>query len=313
MVGILLEQVNYWKSMERMRSCTHLTWLAAVHSWCMVSMPATGLSDIKSFSPAPFIASFSISLMPGIWAAAENSIQQWWRNFLSYCCLISWSEPLFHWIGVIACATYFTDLHGVQVIALFICQILNNHWTSTVSCHILNSSTSPFLYSLPTLEFAIFPAYQLNFASAIICFQVLRHLNGIQVSCQKYACHVWFMLIFCHKQDAEGAGATVLCECEGDVVTWGQVHVSHKLGHPYDGWLLEEQAECGGLTLLKRVPFHKEQFPGYRNRRGQGPKAGDTFKLGEADTYIFKARSSFSSVYVTNRDTIFVKPRHLWI
>ncbi|KAG0620029.1 hypothetical protein M758_4G183300 [Ceratodon purpureus] len=72
----------------------------------------------------------------------------------------------------------------------------------------------------------------------------------------------------------------------------GQVHVSHKLGHPYDGWLLEEQAESGGLTLLKRVPFHQEQFPGYRNRRGQGSKAGSTFKLGKADTYIFTASNT---------------------
>jgi len=72
----------------------------------------------------------------------------------------------------------------------------------------------------------------------------------------------------------------------------GQVHVSHKLGHPYDGWLLEEQAESGGLALLKRVPFHQEQFPGYWNRRGEGSNAGGTFELGEADTYIFTAARS---------------------
>ena len=78
----------------------------------------------------------------------------------------------------------------------------------------------------------------------------------------------------------------------------GEVHVSHKLGHPYVDWKLEEQARVSGLELVKRVFFRQEHFPGYHNCLGDGSKAGESFKLGPAYTFIFAARSSIHHLQV---------------
>jgi len=69
----------------------------------------------------------------------------------------------------------------------------------------------------------------------------------------------------------------------------GQVHVRHKLGHPYDEWKLEELALSTGLKLVERVPFCLDQFPGYQNCLGDGSRAAKSFKLGPADTFMFAA------------------------
>ena len=67
----------------------------------------------------------------------------------------------------------------------------------------------------------------------------------------------------------------------------GEIHVTHKAYGPYKRWELVKQAEECGLLLKESVHFTKEDYPGYINRRGAPPRAGDTFFLGECRTYKF--------------------------
>jgi hypothetical protein len=71
----------------------------------------------------------------------------------------------------------------------------------------------------------------------------------------------------------------------------GLIYVSHKCGFPYDDWNLQELASKNGLEFCGSTPFHSSNFPGYKNRRGAGTKAGETFILGKAAINVFKIRS----------------------
>ncbi|RCV12145.1 hypothetical protein SETIT_2G246000v2 [Setaria italica] len=48
----------------------------------------------------------------------------------------------------------------------------------------------------------------------------------------------------------------------------GEIHISHKTGHPYDRWDLERLASKSSLVLIEKVGFHKEDYPGYNQKRG---------------------------------------------
>jgi hypothetical protein len=50
-------------------------------------------------------------------------------------------------------------------------------------------------------------------------------------------------------------------------------------------------ASKNGLEFCGSTPFHSSNFPGYKNRRGAGTKAGETFILGKAAINVFKIRS----------------------
>lgn len=67
----------------------------------------------------------------------------------------------------------------------------------------------------------------------------------------------------------------------------GEIHVTHQERDPYNKWELVKQAEECGLLLKEAVNFRIEDYPGYVNRRGAPPKAGETFLLGECRTYKF--------------------------
>ncbi|XP_009391125.2 heavy metal-associated isoprenylated plant protein 41-like [Musa acuminata AAA Group] len=83
----------------------------------------------------------------------------------------------------------------------------------------------------------------------------------------------------------------------------GEVHVSHKMGGPYAQWNLEELASEWSLVLVDCADFRKDEFPGYCNKRGEGPRCDRTFPLRASCTYKFrlgdldetKASSSSSS------------------
>lgn len=70
----------------------------------------------------------------------------------------------------------------------------------------------------------------------------------------------------------------------------GVVYVAHKCGPPYNNWNLEENANKHGLQFVGSVPFQISNFPGYKNRRGSGDRAGDSFELGKAAIYKFALR-----------------------
>ncbi|MFS8023753.1 hypothetical protein Hanom_Chr16g01455241 [Helianthus anomalus] len=68
----------------------------------------------------------------------------------------------------------------------------------------------------------------------------------------------------------------------------GEIHVSHKVGEPYDSWNLDKKAEKIGLVLYERSPFFKKMYPGYAPKRAHGAAADEAFKLGESATYKFR-------------------------
>ncbi|KAE7995187.1 hypothetical protein FH972_000014 [Carpinus fangiana] len=68
----------------------------------------------------------------------------------------------------------------------------------------------------------------------------------------------------------------------------GEIHVSHKKGEPYDRWNLVKKAEKIGLVLHEVVPFSRNDYPGYCNKRAHGSLADAPFLLGNCSTYKFR-------------------------
>lgn len=71
----------------------------------------------------------------------------------------------------------------------------------------------------------------------------------------------------------------------------GEIHISHKNGDPYNKWDLVRKAEKNGLVLLDSVPFCKDDYPGYVNKRAHGSCSDDTFHLGDCTTFKFRLKS----------------------
>ncbi|CAK7323367.1 unnamed protein product [Dovyalis caffra] len=72
----------------------------------------------------------------------------------------------------------------------------------------------------------------------------------------------------------------------------GEIHVAHKEGDPYDKWDLVKKAEKIGLVLHEMVPFSREDYPGYDNKRAHGDCSDAPFRLGDCSTYKFKPKRS---------------------
>ncbi|XP_058115013.1 uncharacterized protein LOC131258006 [Magnolia sinica] len=68
---------------------------------------------------------------------------------------------------------------------------------------------------------------------------------------------------------------------------YGELHVNHKTTYPFCCWKIEELASKCSLTLLECVMFEKTDYPGYNNKRGDGPRCNDPFHLGECSTFKF--------------------------
>ncbi|CAL5073744.1 unnamed protein product [Urochloa decumbens] len=68
----------------------------------------------------------------------------------------------------------------------------------------------------------------------------------------------------------------------------GEIHVSHKTGHPYDRWDLERLASKSSLVLTEKVGFHKEDYPGYNQKRGDGTKSDEPFNVYPCSTFKFQ-------------------------
>ncbi|GLJ08341.1 hypothetical protein SUGI_0086740 [Cryptomeria japonica] len=69
--------------------------------------------------------------------------------------------------------------------------------------------------------------------------------------------------------------------------SFGEIHISNKVGPSYRKWNLEGEAEKYGLYLKESVRFRKTDYPGYMNKRGSGARINRTFRLGECKTYMF--------------------------
>lgn len=72
----------------------------------------------------------------------------------------------------------------------------------------------------------------------------------------------------------------------------GEIHVSHKDGEPYDKWDLVKKAKKIGLAVHESVPFCKDKYPGYGNKRAHGRFSDAPFLLGDCTTYKFKLAHS---------------------
>uniref|UniRef100_A0A2N9FVR0 25S rRNA (uridine-N(3))-methyltransferase BMT5-like domain-containing protein n=1 Tax=Fagus sylvatica TaxID=28930 RepID=A0A2N9FVR0_FAGSY len=72
----------------------------------------------------------------------------------------------------------------------------------------------------------------------------------------------------------------------------GEIHVAHKEGEPYSKWDLVGIAEEIGLVLHDVVPFYKDDYRGYRNKRGHGSCPDAQFNLGDCSTYKFRLNHS---------------------
>ncbi|TVU09957.1 hypothetical protein EJB05_43456, partial [Eragrostis curvula] len=69
---------------------------------------------------------------------------------------------------------------------------------------------------------------------------------------------------------------------------YGEIHVSHKMGQPYDRWELECLAAEVSLIMFDKVCFQKEDYPGYDQKRGSGSRCDQPFPLGPCCTFKFQ-------------------------
>ncbi|KAI3928634.1 hypothetical protein MKW98_024235 [Papaver atlanticum] len=73
---------------------------------------------------------------------------------------------------------------------------------------------------------------------------------------------------------------------------FGEVHINNKKAPLYESWNLEDLARKYNLALAERVEFKKEDYPGYKNKRGAGPRCNEPFPLGKCCTFKFEFRKS---------------------
>lgn len=71
----------------------------------------------------------------------------------------------------------------------------------------------------------------------------------------------------------------------------GEVHVTHKSGEPYDSWDLEHLASESSFAMFDKVPFRREDYPGYNQKRGDGKRCDKPFDLGACCTFKFQIRN----------------------
>ncbi|XP_057512589.1 uncharacterized protein At4g26485-like isoform X2 [Actinidia eriantha] len=68
----------------------------------------------------------------------------------------------------------------------------------------------------------------------------------------------------------------------------GEIHVTNKDGYPYDKWDLVKKAKKIGLALHVSIPFCKDKYPGYGNKRAHGSYSDAPFRLGDCTTFKFR-------------------------
>ncbi|GJN33675.1 hypothetical protein PR202_gb22296 [Eleusine coracana subsp. coracana] len=69
---------------------------------------------------------------------------------------------------------------------------------------------------------------------------------------------------------------------------YGEIHVTHKTGDPYDRWNLERLSAEHSLVLVMKVGFQKEDYPGSNQKRGDGARCDEPFDPATACTFKFK-------------------------
>nr|XP_051192266.1 uncharacterized protein LOC127305776 isoform X3 [Lolium perenne] len=68
---------------------------------------------------------------------------------------------------------------------------------------------------------------------------------------------------------------------------YGETHISHKTGFPYDAWDIAQLAYESSLIMVRKVDFSKKDYPGYNQKRGDGATCDQPFALGPCCTFMF--------------------------
>jgi 25S rRNA (uracil2634-N3)-methyltransferase len=68
---------------------------------------------------------------------------------------------------------------------------------------------------------------------------------------------------------------------------YGEIHLSHKTGFPYDAWDIEQLAFESCLIMVRKVVFSKKDYPGYNQKRGDSATCDQPFALGHCCTFMF--------------------------
>ncbi|KAM3276041.1 hypothetical protein ACQJBY_044423 [Aegilops geniculata] len=68
---------------------------------------------------------------------------------------------------------------------------------------------------------------------------------------------------------------------------YSEIHISHKIGYPYDAWDLKRLASESFLDMIQIVGFHKHDYPSYNQKKGDGPRCNEPFHLGVSCTFKF--------------------------
>ncbi|XP_048231564.1 uncharacterized protein LOC107261272 isoform X2 [Ricinus communis] len=69
---------------------------------------------------------------------------------------------------------------------------------------------------------------------------------------------------------------------------FGEIHVTHKTSAPFCHWNIKELAWRNSLALVECVDFKKQDYPGYNNKRGDGTRCDEPFRLGHCSTFKFR-------------------------
>ncbi|KAB1204486.1 hypothetical protein CJ030_MR4G018809 [Morella rubra] len=91
------------------------------------------------------------------------------------------------------------------------------------------------------------------------------------------------LLIKMHKDLVNGFFRHASCMLRAN----GEIHVNHKTTAPFCDWNIQELASHNSLALVECVDFKKDDYPGYKNKRGDGSKCDKAFPLGECSTFKF--------------------------
>ncbi|WZY75743.1 hypothetical protein YC2023_022127 [Brassica napus] len=70
----------------------------------------------------------------------------------------------------------------------------------------------------------------------------------------------------------------------------GEIHVTHKIAHPFTSWNIKTLGEEKGLNCVREKEFYTFQYPGYSNKRGSGSNCDSSFPVGLSSTFMFKKK-----------------------
>ena len=68
----------------------------------------------------------------------------------------------------------------------------------------------------------------------------------------------------------------------------GEIHVTHRTGHPYYRWEIEQLAAASALVMFEKDFFWKYDYPCYNQKRGSGLRCDKDFPIEGSCTFKFR-------------------------